>query len=597
MKADPKISVVIATYNRRSLLARTLPTVVAQDLQPGTFEVIVVSDGCTDGTLEFLRGFHAKCELRVLEQRPNQGQARAANLGARAARGKYVLFLDDDIVCAPDLVRVHLEEKEAKKSDALVFGPVFVAAESPKTLAADCTRKYCQREIERLASSCKPIWPNDAEVNANVSVPRDLFLSHGGFDENFGSARQNEDLGKRLWRAGLPFVYSHRAGTWQVFIKGNHALAVADAAAYGRAEIRLLRKHPYSRQHSQTYRVLRASLPKRFLHRLITTLPLSLELCLRPAFAVAQALRAIPLIRSAGVKILDWRRGVVFHRAAVHEAGGWKALNEEFATVLPVLMYHHIGPRMPGTFKQLTVCPSEFERQMRSLKRRGFSTILTADWLAYIREGKKLPTKPILLTFDDAYADLAQHCFPVLRRFGYSGVVFVPTANIGGINQWDVATGSAPHCILTTEQIIEAANQGIEFGAHTRTHPDLRKLDLAEVQAEMEDSRSELEVLLGKPVISFAYPYGEYGDREVACASRIFPLCFTTDEGKNSLATERGRLRRIMVYGDGLLMFACSLVLAFNPFRRLQHHVRLRTKLSRLWAGLRGTLKPSNAEY
>src|SRR6266568_4700806 len=103
---EMRISVIVATYNRCKLLARTLPALLTQQFPEEEYEVIVVVDGSTDGTLEYLRGLGSYRNLRVLEQ-ANRGQAAAINAGLSAARGEIVLFLDDDIECGPTLIAEH----------------------------------------------------------------------------------------------------------------------------------------------------------------------------------------------------------------------------------------------------------------------------------------------------------------------------------------------------------------------------------------------------------------------------------------------------------------------------------------------------------
>ena len=98
-----RISVIIPTYNRRHVLERTLPGVLAQDFPPQDYEVIVVMDGSTDGTAEMLRDLKPKCSLRVLESQ-HRGAGAARNVGIRAAVGELVLFLDDDLITTPGLL-------------------------------------------------------------------------------------------------------------------------------------------------------------------------------------------------------------------------------------------------------------------------------------------------------------------------------------------------------------------------------------------------------------------------------------------------------------------------------------------------------------
>jgi peptidoglycan/xylan/chitin deacetylase (PgdA/CDA1 family)/glycosyltransferase involved in cell wall biosynthesis len=586
MQSPPEISVIIATLNRRALLERTFPTVVDQDLHPRRYEVVVVLDGCTDETAEFLRNVPAACNVRIVEQAQNQGQSRAANIGAQAAHGEFLLFLDDDLICERSLVRLHLEAHKASNREVLVFGPVPVSNESPATLATEWTRQATRIYTEPLDRTGVPIWPDNATVDANSSLSRRVFLEYGGFDETLHSARQNEELGIRLWHGGLGFTYVRAAVTQHIFTKSNHALAVLEGRAHGRAEVRMMRKLPYARERSHLPAILESPLAKRQAYRFLTGMALSLEPVLRPACGVAQILINIQIFKKLGLRIMDWRRSIEFHRAAAREAGGVRTLAAEFWSVLPVLMYHHIGPRVPGTNPILTVTPSEFEGHIRWLKRQGYTTILPADWLDYCLEGKVLPSKPVLLTFDDAYADLAEYCFPVLEKNDCKAVVFVPTSDVGGSNTWDQASWPVAHRLLSAEQIARAATKGIDFGAHTRTHPDLQHLKPGAMDIELEGSKHDLERILGRRILSFAYPYGHYGDREVEHAHQQFALCFTTDEGKNILTTDRGRLRRIMVYPGGWHRLSLCLSFGFDPIRRLRERVQLRTRSRRLWQAL-----------
>src|SRR5665213_3861512 len=104
------ISIIIPTYNRRDVLARTLPTVFGQDFSPELYEVIVVVDGSFDGTVEMLRTYTPRCSFRILDQ-VNRGPAAARNAGLEVSRGRLVLFLDDDIRCGPDLIKQHVSSR------------------------------------------------------------------------------------------------------------------------------------------------------------------------------------------------------------------------------------------------------------------------------------------------------------------------------------------------------------------------------------------------------------------------------------------------------------------------------------------------------
>ena len=155
--------------------------------------------------------------------------------------------------------------------------------------------------------------------------------------------------------------------------------------------------------------------------------------------------------------------------------------------------------------------------------------------------------KPVLLTFDDAYEDLAEFALPVLRRYGFGGAVFIVTKRVGETNLWDQAQGSGLLRLMNEEQIRFWAGQGIEFGAHSRTHCDLTKLSAEELDDEVAGSKSDLAALLGSPVESFAYPFGYYNDAVRDAVRRHFAIALTTDEGINDLRSDPHLMRRANV--------------------------------------------------
>ena len=202
-------------------------------------------------------------------------------------------------------------------------------------------------------------------------------------------------------------------------------------------------------------------------------------------------------------------------RSALAVFGSWEALAAEYDRRLPILMYHHIGPPRPGSYPFLTVSPESFERQIKWLVWLGFVGISPSQWFRWRRKGTGLPKRSILITFDDAYVDIADYALPVLRRFGFSGAVYVVSGRFGGTNTWDEADRCGTLKLMDATHIRFWAERGIEFGAHSRTHADLRKLSEGDCRAEIIGSKNDLADLLGAPVISFAYPYA---NTMTACA-------------------------------------------------------------------------------
>jgi peptidoglycan/xylan/chitin deacetylase (PgdA/CDA1 family) len=228
------------------------------------------------------------------------------------------------------------------------------------------------------------------------------------------------------------------------------------------------------------------------------------------------------------------------------------------------------------------VSSQRFEEQMRWLARRRYVSVKPSDWLRWVRRGEDLPEKPILLTFDDAYADTAEYALPIVRKYGFSCVVFVVTRQVGGTNTWDQATSAEPLQLMTAEEIRHWASQGIEFGAHSRTHVDLTQLSTADCAEEITSSKNDLIALLGSPVISFAYPYGKFNETVHKSVRQEFDLAFTAEEGMNDPRTDPHLLRRTLVRaGDSLVHFA---LIAHSGLRVSGWRVRLaaRTRFKKM---------------
>jgi peptidoglycan/xylan/chitin deacetylase (PgdA/CDA1 family) len=418
----------------------------------------------------------------------------------------------------------------------------------------------------------------------NSSIPREILIACGGFDERVPS-EEDLDLGLRLWKMGVRFRHIPQAVAYELFLKSSRDFLHKQVENDAKAEVYLSRKHPEFRPHSRLSGLAETHGAKRFLRNTVMRSPLSPVPLFSLLIAIAERLYRFVPIRKAGVRLLDAAERITVLRTALRGAGSWKALQAEFGIPLPVLMYHHVGPPRPGTYPALTVSPVRFERQMRWLARRGYTGIRPSDWVKWRREGDGLPAKPVLLTFDDGYADLAEYALPVLRRYGFGAVVFVVTGRVGGTNTWDEARGSGTHQLLTREQIGFWATQGIEFGAHSRTHTDLTTLAADELAEEIVGCKHELAKISGSPVTSFAYPGGAYNQTVYECARGAYDLTFRADEktpGINYLCTDPHDLQRTMVQpGDWLADLECRVRWGHSPIQEMRARVRLRSRLRR----------------
>lgn len=564
----------MATFNRRKLLKQTLSSVFSQDYPAKEYEVIIVVDGSTDGTVEMLLGLSPQCELKILQQ-ANRGQAAALNAGLKLARGDLVLFLDDDIICNSSLLREHVAIHR-ELDPVIVFGPVYVSNESSLTLATDWTRERYSDYSRFLTPEMEPRWPYISTGDSNSSIPRSVLLACNGFDERFVGACDDTDLGLRLMKLGFCFRYQPTAVTHQIYMKSARDVVHKNAVRHGRNEITLCRTHPEFRAHSALSRIQEGPWWKALFRRVAMKLPFSTEPLLIAPYWMAERLRGFASIRRIGVRLLQARMGIVMFRSAVVAAGSWKSFRAEFGEKLPVLLYHHIGPRQSGPHTGLTISPKEFERQVRWLAHRGYKGIRPLDWLSWRNEGKLLPNKPVILTFDDGYADTADYALPILQRYGFGAAVFIVTRKLGQQTAWD------GRYMMTAEQIKYWKDEGIEFGAHSRSHPDLTTLSSSELKEEVIGSREDLAKILGYQVKSFAYPYGSFNPVVRDLVQNEYELAFSCEEGLNDIRTDSHLLRRTMVQlGDSLLDIECRVRIGYSPIMLLRARLRIRSRMKR----------------
>jgi len=172
---------------------------------------------------------------------------------------------------------------------------------------------------------------------------------------------------------------------------------------------------------------------------------------------------------------------------------------------VPILMYHYVEDSVPNTKERrdLQVQATKFKEQLDFLKNNGYSIIKMEDLFFAMYESKTLPPKPVILTFDDGYEDAYQDVLPALNERKFSGVFFIITSSLGKPDY------------LTNDQLKEIAKAGMEIGAHTQTHPDLSITPVDIAKKEIEESKKELENIVGKKIYFFCYPSGKYNQETV----------------------------------------------------------------------------------
>jgi len=221
-------------------------------------------------------------------------------------------------------------------------------------------------------------------------------------------------------------------------------------------------------------------------------------------------------------------------------------------TYVPILYYHYIrinpNPRDRVGFG-LSTPPAAFRAQMRYLADHGFHVISLHQAVVAIQNHSGLPLRPLVLTFDDGYADFFSNAVPILQSYGFTATSFVITGRMG----WGG--------YMTPNQIVAADSMGFTIGAHTVDHVALAALAPARAAWEIKQSKLMLETLLRHPVSDFAYPYGSFNAYDMAQARSLgFETAVSTLPGTWHSAGQLFELSRVRVGGGLALASFANLV-------------------------------------
>jgi GT2 family glycosyltransferase len=241
---DPRISVVINTYNKGATLEKVLEALERQKgLDPDDFEVVVRDDGSSDDTWQRLEAIAPRWNGRLRCSRgANSGVSQARNIGVREARGEYVVIIADDIVVGPAFLAEHLkrQEQERPHGACAVIGKVLW----PPELAADPFRHWLDNGGPQFAYwriKTATIGPRFFYA-CNIAARREIFLAHP-FDPAIRYGYEDTELGIRLRDAGVRLLYHSEAWGFH-----HHPRSFEEFRArqynVGRSLYAALRNHP-----------------------------------------------------------------------------------------------------------------------------------------------------------------------------------------------------------------------------------------------------------------------------------------------------------------------------------------------------------------
>lgn len=227
------VSVVIPTYNRWSRLESALGALAAQTVPREHVEIIVVSDGSTDGTDERLEDGRAPVPVTLVKQQ-NQGPAAARNAGVEAADGDIVVFIDDDVVADPECLASHLRAHRSSGPGTVVIGPLL----TPEDFSMEPWVRWEQAMLyKQYDAMARGDWAATARqfYTGNASLERSCFLASGGFDSSFRRA-EDVELAYRLEDSGMRFVFAFEARAFH-YASRSFDSWLDNASAYGTNDV------------------------------------------------------------------------------------------------------------------------------------------------------------------------------------------------------------------------------------------------------------------------------------------------------------------------------------------------------------------------
>jgi len=199
-------SIIIPTYNRKNILKRSLGHLFKQTYPAAKYEIIVVDDGSVDGTTEMIKTLRPPCSLRYFRQ-DNKGPAAARNLGIKNAKGRIIIFLDDDIFATPRLIEEYISYHD-RFSNVFVSGYTLLSSELIKS---SLFLRYAKKRHERSPQSSTNLVFSKF-ITSNISVKRKNFLDIGLFDETLGKyGWEDIEWGYRAHKRGLKLKFNKNA--------------------------------------------------------------------------------------------------------------------------------------------------------------------------------------------------------------------------------------------------------------------------------------------------------------------------------------------------------------------------------------------------
>jgi peptidoglycan/xylan/chitin deacetylase (PgdA/CDA1 family) len=261
----------------------------------------------------------------------------------------------------------------------------------------------------------------------------------------------------------------------------------------------------------------------------------------------------------------------------------------ELAGRIPILLYHSLTAQAREAYRPYAVDPGLFRAQMEAIAEAGLASTTISDLV-----GRGLTDRrAIAITFDDGFRELVDVALPILDEYGLAATVYIVTGHVGGTSRWLERDGEGDRPLLSWTEIRSLAAAGIEIGAHGHRHVALDLLSEGDASEEISRSRHELEEGLGRPVMSFAYPYGFH---TAAIKRLVANIGFASACGVRHAFSHRQddpyALARIMAYPSTPMNVFRAWIQGRGELQTSWRGERLQTRVWRVVRRFRNTIGP-----
>lgn len=209
---------------------------------------------------------------------------------------------------------------------------------------------------------------------------------------------------------------------------------------------------------------------------------------------------------------------------------------------VPILCYHQIRPYLPTdskTARDYIVPPDVFQQQLQTLADSGYHTILPDQLYAYLTQGKPLPPKPVMISFDDTDLEQFTVAAPLLKEKQFKAVFFIMTVSLGRSRY------------MSRDQVKLLSAAGHVIGSHTWDHHNVKKYTGTDWDTQISKPTRQLEAITGKPVKYFAYPFGLWNQQAIPeLRKRGMLAAFQLSEKKRDSTDPLFTIRRMIVPGS-----------------------------------------------